>query len=41
MKIEEKTIIRNYLVDALALLKKGRYTLTKETIEKVIKKLEE
>lgn len=41
MPIENKATILNLLVDALTLLKKGRYTLTKETIEKAIEKLEE
>lgn len=41
MRIDEKTIILSYLVDVLVLLKKGRYTLAKETLEKAIKKLEE
>lgn len=41
MKPDEKTITLNQLMDALILLKKGRYGLVKEVLEKIIKKLEE
>lgn len=41
MRIEDKTIVLNYLADLRVLLHKGRYTLAKEVLEKAIKKLEE
>ncbi len=41
MQIDDKAILLNLLVDALTLLKKSRYTLVRETLEKAVKKLEE
>ena len=40
MPIENKATILNLLVDALTLLKKGRYTLARETLEKATKEVE-